>query len=403
MSFRPEAAPTVSYLGMLFSAIINPMLLVCTYICIRMFDIVHGSFQVLSMEAIIIIYCFNTIYKYRGYVVKYINATLLFGVFAFLSALFGYQTSITSLIPFIFLFFIFLTIGTMKLSSQEDMIIVTLCVCGVVVGLFGYYQFISGDIFSESGRLGFDGSIRRVSNAVAFPLFYAVYKLLNKPKGFNIVLWSLLILLLGTVLILTYSRGVILAVIITAVFLFLFSKGEVGFTKVVLTLVSGGLVFFIINSVNIDSELMFRELDTASGRTDIWDYYNSKMAEGGFMRILFGFGPGDTMRVAANSAYQDFYAHSLFLDFFYCFGILGAVCMLYILIILSRTIIKEKSIFYIAVLVLSITMYLTHGIASQIHFYCMLGLCLGEAVYTGKKVTKARMSSKLLNHQSLYA
>ena len=378
MTFSPSSAPTVSYIGMVTSIIVNPFLAICTYLIIRMLDIVHTSFQVLSMEAIIIAVCIHNIYKYRRYLHKYLSASIVFVIFAVLSSIVGYQTSLKEVIPYFLLIVIFLTVSCMKLASQEELIVMTLFVGGLFVAFFAYYQFASGGFFSETGRLGLEGNIRRVSNAIAFPLFYAVYKIFDSfKKGWLLFFWMFIVFALGTILILTYSRGVIIAVVVTSIFLFVAKSKNLSVTNILTTVVVGGVVYVILNNIQVDTELMFREMDTASGRTEIWDFYISQVADGGLVWVLFGLGPGETTRIAQSSVYAEQYAHSLFLDFFCCFGIVGSIYLLYIISSISKRLFKNQELFYMSLLVLLITMYLTHGIASTIQFYYMLGICMG--------------------------
>lgn len=381
MTFSLSTAPMVSYLGMVFSVIVNPFLAICTYLVIRMLDIVHTSFQVLSMEAIIIAVCAHNIYKYRRYLRKYLSSSIVFIFFAILSSIVGYQTSLKEVIPFFLLIVIFLTVSCMKLASQEKLIVMTLFVVGLFVAFFAYYQFASGGFFSETGRLGLEGNIRRVSNAVAFPLFYAVYKIFDRyKKGWLLFFWIFIVFALGTILILTYSRGVIIAVIVTSIFLFISKSKNFSFSNILTTAVVGGVVFMIVTNIQVDAELMFREMDTASGRTEIWDYYISQLTNDGPVRVLFGLGPGETIRIAQSSVFAEQYAHSLFLDFLCCFGIVGAIYLLYIIGSISKRLFKSQELFYMSLLVLLITMYLTHGIASTIQFYYMLGICMGGVI-----------------------
>ena len=94
-----------------------------------------------------------------------------------------------------------------------------------------------------------------------------------------------------------------------------------------------------------------------NGRTTIWLYHFQQMEKKGLYRYLIGVGPGNIARIGEIERY----AHSTFLDFFFCYGLIGFVTMLYTQVRVFARIIKCRSVACAAMLVFAITMYLTHG------------------------------------------
>lgn len=226
-------------------------------------------------------------------------------------------------------------------------------------------KLFNGGLSYTYGRLSFSGDIKTVSIIVSIPLVLILCTKLERKKlfqNFDFGVWAYaIVLLFSVILIATAARGMILAVLVAVVVQALFTKNKKSIIIKLLPIVCFLMLFIISNLDNPSLRIsrLFEESEFASGngRIEIWGTYTSTIFNSGLHRILLGMGPGEISRIG-NSGY---YAHSVFLDFFFSYGLMGFVTVTICETKLLLTAIKSKDIIITSLMVSLIIMYSGHG------------------------------------------
>ena len=223
------------------------------------------------------------------------------------------------------------------------------------------------------GRLSINGSIRTLANATSIVLLLLVVGMLKggKEEKSNILHYAAVAL--GVlILFATLSRGAIVAFCAGAAVLFLMAKMPLHkkvICIVALAVVIGLVVAYLSKSDMLSTNRLTDTEEGFNGRTDIWTVYWRQMTRSSG-RLLFGFGPGDVKRLHIS----DFYAHSLFLDILFSYGVVGFVLVMGGFIAAWAQIWKSRNAQAISIAVFAMLLFATHGVSTVSSFYILTGI-----------------------------
>jgi hypothetical protein len=294
----------------------------------------------------------------------------LFFVVAFLA---GYEPSYSYLIIQVFAFLSFFIVSETRDPHLNRLLLWAVMLAGFCMLVSVLATLVHNPDLVLSERLGYNEHVRTFSTALSFPMYFLVVLLFSPLKSTNrIVVVSLLVLSLGMMW-LTYSRGSLLAVAIAILFYWGFALRKMGI-KVVLPIVFlGGLVVgaYLLFEVNQD-----RLLTSASyfERLRIYDFYIQKIFETG--RFMHGFGSGDLTRVAPLSDLSH-YPHSAILDYFFSFGFMGVVVVVFIMAKSWLAAAKSGNPALVGFWVLSVATFIPYASCENLLFHVLLGMSHG--------------------------
>ena len=371
--------------AMFLGFFVDRILPICIYVPTTMFNIEFGILEYVTL-AILIVSCFVA-YIETEKSQRRENWTGFFFVclFVFASTYFGYESNPVTAVVTIMTMFYFYCYCSIFRGEKARLVEFALFVSGVVMMAFVLRQIASGSaIYLWGTRLTFEESVRDLANAVAFSIYYAFCRLAitkSEKDTFKSKIFHFVIFAAGSyVLFMTYSRGVLLSVGVACIIAILFTlkkisvKHIIGIVAVIIFAIWG------ISSMQLDTTLLSNDVAGGSGLLEFWAYFIRDMFSDGIVRILFGYGPGEFARVSYNSPFRGFYAHSLFMDAWFSFGILGIIYLMKITLNTVKLALHTKSAYIIGLTVLTVLMYAAHGNSSNYQFYLMLGLSYAIAV-----------------------
>ncbi len=227
-------------------------------------------------------------------------------------------------------------------------------------------------IYINSIRLTFEGNVRNLATALVVPGLYYFSKIFSEGRERLLkraVYIGLTFLFVG-VHVLTYSRGSLLAVAVGMIIVFLPQLKNVSFGKFMLISMIVIATFYGISHMNVNTELMMGNLAGGNGRTTKWSDLFQQMKNNGWVKVLFGFGPGDTARIFG------YYAHSTIMDYLFGYGIIGFCYLLIVLIYALVIDLRSKNVFAIGLFVTSILCFLPYGDAANVQFHVLVGIAI---------------------------
>lgn len=225
----------------------------------------------------------------------------------------------------------------------------------------------------SSNRLAFYGNVRDMANACAIPLSFIIISYITKMKRLFRLPPLLIVIftaVLSLALIMTLSRGAIIALISGVALSIVTFKKRSRLHIFVAVLISGLILFISFKSMPSNINRIFELSPNMNGRTDIWREYISTLFSSNILRVCFGFGPGSVTRLGISYLY----AHSLFLDVLFSYGVVG---FLFIIAFLARHIsrfIKQKNAFILGCFITIVLCYISHGTVASFNFYIVTGL-----------------------------
>ena len=319
---------------------------------------------------------------------KYITAGCLFVPFALLSHFVGINSTFNATIVFIFSWLIVFYIAFIVKGKRQLNLLMSLFFTGVVLMVLQSLHpmsIIAEDNWFES---------KDVATAVAVIVYIALWIIINRKINILLKVVFLTLVIAGVVtIVLTYSRGVIIALTLsTVVLLFLGMRGNrrallVGIVVVV------SLAYVFASDIIIDYDRMGANLEGGNGRTDIWKFFYETMSKAGIFRLLFGCGPDGLTTLSQNATY----AHSSILDYFFSYGVFGFAFISYILISVFLKIRKLNNSFYTGLFILNFFMFITHGNHSEPLFLYLLSLCMGAVCVNNSGQIYKKASTAIVN------
>ena len=186
----------------------------------------------------------------------------------------------------------------------------------------------------------------------------------------------------------TYSRGVLIAVFLAVIVSVLPKFRYMSTKQIILLFVVVFVMVGFFSNAEIDTDFMLSGLSTGSGRTEIWSFFFDKMDEGGIFTYLFGFGPGDILRISSGTSYDGLYSHSTILDYIFSYGFFGFCLLLYMLLRSLSVAIKSRNSKILGLVILTIFVYSTHGNSANLNFHVLIGLAYSLSVFSIKNKNK---------------
>lgn len=315
---------------------------------------------------------------------KYFFITIYFFVVLFFSYVTGINSHLDFAIKIIVASLVILQIATF--DTQERALIITAVLCsGIAMSMIMIISLSTGTIIQDiSTRLQYNEKSKHLSTTLAPLILSSVYMLLYY-RGTKKILFNcgliFVVAILSYMLVLTYSRGVLAALIISVSYLLFRYMGRLNFRKFFVLVLLTISAFIFVSNMQIDSDLMFENVEGGNGRTDIWIAFIQQLKETN--SLAFGFGPGFTKDISQS----DFYSHSTILDYLFCYGITGFVYILYLILSVSFKLFKNniRLFYYQGLFLLNVIMFSTHGSAGTLLFNVILGLCMSVVVNENKE------------------
>ncbi len=290
---------------------------------------------------------------------------------AFLSYYFGIDSQFSTMAVFFSSLLIFVQVLDSSVTPEEFFDYTVLATAIIVTILF--LDALNGNLNLRFGRLAINDNIRDLADLVSIPAFLSWSLLFvgNKRKALLLIIG----IVSSFVLLLTVSKGALISTAL-GVFFVILASGKKTMLKnsllLLLVVVPILIVVYRYSSTNLEGfhlDRLTEEYNGFSGRTDIWSMYAGALFSN-TDTVLFGFGPGDIKRLL----YSDMYAHSLFLDMFFSYGVLMSAVWIVVLFLLARSIIKSGVSLALGLLVFTIFLYSTHGVVTAPMFYVLMAL-----------------------------
>lgn len=365
--------------AMFFGFFLDRSLPICVYVPAAMFNIEFGMLEYIVL-GILIISCFVAYSETeRSEKRKSWTSFFFVCVFILVSTYVGYKSNFVTAVITIITMFYFYCYCSMFRGERAKLVEFAFFASGIVMTLFVLRQIVSGSATYLWGtRLTFEESVRTLANAVAFSIYYAFCRLaITKNENDTLIskLFYLVIFAAGAyVLFMTYSRGVLLSVGIACVLAIMFTLKKISVKHVIGIVAVSAFVVWGIGKLQLDSALLTHDVEGGSGRFELWSYFIQDMFREGPVRFLFGYGPGEFTRVSQNSPFTGLYAHSLFMDAWFSFGIVGFIYLMNITLKTVKLALSTKKAYIIGLTALTVLMYVSHGNSVNYQFYLMLGL-----------------------------
>lgn len=322
--------------------------------------------------------------KYGGILVKELMFVVVAGVLMLLSFAFGVQAQLTTAVLQVMTLMTYVTVSRAYIKDKNTLISTAIILMGAYVSCTVLIQLVTDSaIILANKRLTFEGSVRALSNALAFPIFVIFGKLILPKKeklGIGkLCLLILTLLLMVGLLVATYSRGVLIAVIVAVAYLVLAQFRHLSLRQMFVYVVVFSVVAAFLLNVRLDTDLILTGISDGNGRFEIWSFFFEKMGQNGLLGYLFGLGPGDILRISQGTVQDGMYSHSVLLDYIFSYGILGGCLLVYMIGRAFIAAVKSKDSMSIGLLILTVTAYATHGNASSEDFHILLGLVYSMA------------------------
>lgn len=386
--FSPNNESTIALSFIVVSVIVDPLIPFALYLLTKIVVIeyisLHENIVLLFISLISIILFFN---KTQGGDNKNKLLYLVWVLLFVLSTFFGIGTQSISAFVYSGIMLHFFTLSMESKIEESKYIVVSLFISGLLLGLYTFYLMATGNasfvgqmrvVYGE-GEAG--GEVKALAVPVAitiFLLFYALLFKIQRPLLKVILLPFLLILLY--VLINTYARGALIGTVCSVLFLVHKSvANSKNFFRIILIILLVIGIYFFVGNLNINEDLMLNNIETGSGRTDIYSAFFKLLFEDP-VRIFFGFGPGDIKRVSVGTMAEGYYAHSVFLDYFFTLGIFAFLLILTMLLKTAKVLWLSKNVFYMGLLILVFLVFLTHGSSGNLVFLYSFAICYGKSL-----------------------
>lgn len=372
---------TISTATLFFIGVfIDPIIPLCLKICTAPYELETNSFISLFYWVIVVFpvfYRFCLKSKDKLVVSNQTMVILLLSIILFIASyITGIETMWSTVIVQMLIIMCYLGIRNMANESSIKLLIFSFVFQGILMLIVVSLQILDGSVIWLWGRrLTYNGSVRTLSSTLAFAcVFFFISFIREKEHFFKKIIYAFVSLLFTVFIILTYSRGVLIALILTFfVFLFYNNRRMRLLSKISLIIVFAVLLL-VINGIGLDYEMMFNDINTGSGRFEIWLFYFQRMVEGGFLRLLLGFGPGNLTRIVSGTAFESYYSHSVFFDYLFSYGVLGLFIPVYFVISFIITNKTNKNGIALSVFLLTITMYFSHGNSASLEFHALLAM-----------------------------
>lgn len=376
---RPAAA-SILFLFFLFSSFyINRILPVCFYLIGNVIHIETNSMTLILIWSYLAVISLYYIKKSDVPLKTLVLPSVVFFINAIFSNFFGINVNWITCYQMVVSILIMIFIAYIMTKKDSVFVLLTFLSTGLLMLFIVYWQIFTGRVFETAqGSIGFAEHAKSLSVPVIIIAYISVYLLLNfrryRLQWYNILFCLILVLSTVGLVLLTYSRGVLISFIVAGLYLVVRSiKGNF-----FITLFSAFVMFFafshLLSNLQLNESLMFDNLEGGNGRTEIWASFINQMETS--QSVLIGFGSGNTKDISL----LGYYSHSSILDFFFCYGIGGLIYIVYLLCNIGFSLKQHNDVFFMGVYILFVLMFSTHGSSSGILFNCYIGLTAGVAL-----------------------
>ncbi len=278
-------------------------------------------------------------------------------------------------------------------KDSNSLLVLAFMLAGLCISFVVVMQLFDGTaVFLWGKRLTYEGSVRTLATAMSFPIFYFVcYFIMPKTKKYSLlqqIAMLIALLVMVVLLILTYSRGVLLALVIAGAYILLKQLKIRSVKNYMMYVFLFVALSVVLMSMEINTEMMFDDLGGGNGRTEIWAFYFGKLGEGGWKSVLFGFGPGDILRISQGTEFSEMYSHSAILDYFFSYGLVGFGIFLYMLVRAFYQVYCAKHDFAMGLLILTVCLYATHNNCASREMHILIALAYSMSAETMAKLKK---------------
>jgi len=255
----------------------------------------------------------------------------------------GANSQMITILILTFKLFMMVTIAQSATISNGSILEKAILYGGLVIAGITAYHFYVGDIsvLSEGqGRLTYRENVKELSTAIVIPVYMSINKMLdyrNRRNNRELLFFILVFALCFPLLLMTYSRGVFIGLLVSAVLLQLAYSKSLSVQKIVIYTLIVAAVVNIVSSMQLDESLIFENIEGGNGRTDIWANYLAYMSNQGIHTLVWGLGSN------SYTSLLEFYDHSVILSYY------------------------------------TVLMLFTHGSYDNTLFYIVSGMCLGAA------------------------
>lgn len=291
----------------------------------------------------------------------------------------GANSQMITILILTFKLFMMVTIAQSATISNGSILEKAILYGGLVIAGITAYHFYVGDIsvLSEGqGRLTYRENVKELSTAIVIPVYMSINKMLdyrNRRNNRELLFFILVFALCFPLLLMTYSRGVFIGLLVSAVLLQLAYSKSLSVQKIVIYTLIVAAVVNIVSSMQLDESLIFENIEGGNGRTDIWANYLAYMSNQGIHTLVWGLGSN------SYTSLLEFYDHSVILSYYFHFGIFGILFITYVVLSALTRLYRSKKPYYLFLVVLTVLMFFTHGSYDNTLFYIVSGMCLGAA------------------------
>lgn len=375
----------ITFLALIICAKQNP------FKCLGIYIIVMPFMNILFPSSITVAICLmvGMVFTVKNKMIVNNKVYLIYLVASFLiillSYLLGYNSKVTTgLLMCIIVFLIISMLNYSNLIIETDISTVAFSFFCRAICLTVYFivSYACGVNTLKYGRLSFYEDIKPVAFTALIPLLFIICSKMEGKTCFsnwkNAFVDYIMVVVFATIIILTAARGMIFAGVLTVLGMGLFTQNKTKTFWKFLPIIAICIVVFS-NMLDVEKFRIARIIDFSSdefgelnGRTDIWSDYLYALSNSGFVRVFFGFGPGDSGRIISGGAY----AHSTFLDFFISYGCIGFLMMIVFEIISLVKLFVKKEWVLLTVMIFSIIAESTHGVSANIMLFTLQAFLL---------------------------
>lgn len=293
----------------------------------------------------------------------------------------GAESKLDTILLFGFNLYLVVFIAQMIIEKDEKLIILAMLFSGLAIAIYVGYNFLTGNVdnfLSSQGRLGYQENAKTLASSVVIPVFMALNKFLKKEERKSreeLLFYIVVFAICFPLFLLTYARGVTIALTISVLVLMITNFGRFKFYHFFIYAMVAVVAGIIIVKLEMNASLWLDHLEGGNGRTTIYKMYYNYMVSKGPGTIIWGIGSVNMKEVFG------WYPHSTILAYFFHFGIWGAIFVLYEIFITMIPLMKQRKRmgFYLGLFILSLVMSSSHGSFNNVLYCVILGLCYGMA------------------------
>lgn len=367
-------ATRFALLYILASAFYDKYLALSVYICTMVvapeftkMELAISMMEVLGIGTAILLHT-------KGSIKRLLMIDVAFVFYVLLGLVLGLNSQLITVFLYAFNLLLSVFIARMVCDRDDDLILLALLIAGIIVSAITLHLLMTGQFFAL--RIDYKGNSKDLSTVIVFPVFMAINKMLgykNYKSKITLLIYLGVFFVTLPLLLLTYSRGVTIALIVASCILYILYSKRRGIKNILLVAIIGGLLYYMVGNMNMSSRMWFDNLEGGNGRTRIWETYWNYMVNKGPLTSICGLGTASQKDVIG------WYPHSSILAHFFHFGLLGLIFILFQTLSPLINLYKKRKVFpfQFCLLVLTIIMFFPHGSYYEPLFWVIIGISFG--------------------------